>query len=488
MNSGSALARRCRSRLFAAFLGLALMSGCSSLKIAGERDAVFAQAVEASLESDSNLAGAASWRYVSGSTADDPRYDRALRILGESAERLGFTYAASLWYLEIAQARRDVDVVDDAVRGLERIMTQKAFDESTILRGFVASEDLTGLPPEQMAFIYYYQGLNSLRNGLRDWANLQFGLIPKGSPYGARATYVLAVDKLTSYDLSGAQADLEALVADDEEKQNLPESLRNDIERTLGRIAFEQNRYRDAIKSYEKLRKTAVNDPSLLLEMAWSHYYLGEYERALGLLIALDAPAYRQLIAPERFLLEALSLRHICQFEPARKAAVRLRAAYGGAIKDLYDGVPIKESEALRGAARLRTAGRGIGDFRVLIEAERKRIDDIEDDIGPEFAKRLRGIYDAGIAEASRREDEELLHEMQAVARELLNSEEGVRLILHELGVALLRGRRRPPGSETRLRIEDTFSESDILYRFEGEFWTDELDDLVVTMEDRCID
>ena len=216
------------------------------------------------------------------------------------------------------------------------------------------------------------------------------------------------MDKLASYDLSGAQADLEALVASDEERQKLPETLRNDIERTLGRIAFEQNRYRDAIKSYEKLRKTAVNDPSLLLEMAWSHYYLGEYERALGLLIALDAPAYSQLIAPERFLLEALSLRHICQFEPARTAAVRLRAAYGGAIKDLYAGVPIKESDAIRGAARLRTAGRGIGDFRVLIDAERKRIDDIEGDIGPEFAKRLRGIYDAGIAEASRREDEEL--------------------------------------------------------------------------------
>jgi DNA-binding transcriptional ArsR family regulator len=222
--------------------------------------------------------------------------------------------------------------------------------------------------------------------------------------------------------------------------------------------------------------------------MAWSHYYLGEYERALGLLIALDAPAYRQLIAPERFLLEALSLRYICQFEPARRAAVRLRASYGDAIKDLYDGVPIKESSSLRRAARLRTAGKGVGEFRVLMDTERQRIDDLEDTLGPEFAKHLRVIYDEGIVEASRREDEELTREMQAVARELLNSEEGVRLILHELGVALLRGRRRPPGSESRLQIQETFTEQDILYRFEGEFWTDELDDLVVTMEDRCID
>ncbi|MEZ4459907.1 MAG: hypothetical protein R3E66_09290 [bacterium] len=469
-------------------LGTALFSGCSSIKLAEERDAVFAQAVEASLEGDENLAGAASWRYVSGSTEDDPRYDRALRILGESAESLGFSYAASLWYLEIAQARRDVDVVDDAVRGLERIMSNSAYDESTLLRGFVATEDLSGLPPEQMGFLLYNQGLNSLRAGLNDWAELQFSKIPEGSPYRARAAYVRAVEKVTSYKLGEAQTELEAILEADKDKKKMPEALRNDIERTLARIAFEQSRYRDAIARYETLRKTAVDDPSLLLEMAWSHYYLGEYERALGLLIALDAPAYRQLIAPERFLLEALSLRHICQFEPARNAAVRLRATYGDAIKDLYDGVPIKESSPLRRAARLRTAGKGVGEFRVLLDAERARIDELEDTLGPDFAKRLRVIYDEGIEEASRREDAELMREMQAVARELLNSEEGVRLILHELGVALLRGRRRPPGAEARLKIQDTFGEKDILYQFQGEFWTDELDDLVVTMEDRCID
>lgn len=488
MNSGSALARHCRSKFLALLLCLTLWSGCASVQLAEERDDVFAQAVEASLEGDTTVAAAASWRYVSGSTEDDPRYDRALRILGESSEKLGFTYAASLWYLEIAQARRDVDVVDDAIKGLERIMLNHPYDESTILRGFIATEDLNGLPPEQMGFLLFYQGLNSLRRGLNDWAELQFSRIPEGSPYQARAAYVRAVEELSAYKLADAQADLEAILAADEDKNRLPDGLRNDIERTLARIAFEQSRYQDAIARYETLRKTAVDDPSLLLEMAWSHYYLGEYERALGLLIALDAPAYRQLIAPERFLLEALSLRHICQFEPARKAAVRLRAAYGDALKDLYDGVPIQESEPLRRAARLRAAGKGVGEFRVLVDSERAHIDEIEDEIGPEFAKQLRAIYDEGAAEAARREDEELSSEMRAVATELLNSEEGVRLILHELGVALLRGRRRPPGVERRLKIQDTFSDQEILYPFQGEFWTDELDDLVVTMEDRCID
>jgi hypothetical protein len=38
------------------------------------------------------------------------------------------------------------------------------------------------------------------------------------------------------------------------------------------------------------------------------------------------------------------------------------------------------------------------------------------------------------------------------------------------------------------MRIEESFGPDEILFVFQGEFWTDELDDLVVTMEDRCID
>lgn len=168
------------------------------MKLADDRDAVFSQAVEALLGENHALAAAASHRYLAGSTPEDPRYDRALRILGESSEELGFSYAASLWYLDVAQARRDPDVVDDAVRGLERIMATFPYDEATILRGFVATEEVSGLPPEQTAFLNYHQGLNSLRHGRDEWASLQFARIPTGSPYAARARYVQAVERLTS--------------------------------------------------------------------------------------------------------------------------------------------------------------------------------------------------------------------------------------------------------------------------------------------------
>ena len=76
-----------------------------------------------------------------------------------------------------------------------------------------------------------------------------------------------------------------------------------------------------------------------------------------------------------------------------------------------------------------------------------------------------------------------------AVADDLLAADEGVRLILHELGVALLRGRRGSEDTTGALAQEDPFDpEAQVQFTFNGEFWTDELDDLVVKMEDRCIE
>lgn len=473
-------AKKLRFALLASFVALAV--ACGGPNLAQKSDDVFGQAVEASLNENHELTAAAAFRYTKGTSSDDPRYDRALRLLAEASENLGLTYAASIWYLEIAAARRDVEVIGSAIRGLERIIAEHAYNRHVLIDGFIGTAEISGLPPEQQAFVYFHQGLDSLRRGHRDWADQAFASIPPSDPYKLRAEQVIAVDLLTTYELATARERLEVLLED----QTIPEDLSHQVRRSLARIAFEEGRFRDALAHYEAIRHTAKEDPALLLEMAWCHFYLGNLERALGLLIALDAPVYRDLIAPERYLLEALSLQNLCQFEPARKAAVRLRRRHGDAIEDLYRGVPLRESEALNRAAALRPGSREVIAYRRRVEFEAELLDDLARSLGEELTKGLKAIYAHAIDEARRRERAEIRWEMERVGQELLAAEEGVRLILHELGVALLRGRKRtlPTGDE----LFDEVGPLDVVYRFDGEFWTDEVDDLVVRMEDRCID
>ena len=465
-----------------ALLFALLTTSCGTAKIAERQDDVFAQAVEASLSDNHEVTAAAAYRYVVGTSSDDPRYDRAMRLLAQSSEKLGFTYAASLWYLEIASARRDPEVVGDAIRGLERIIREHPHNQFLLIDGFVATADIDGLPVDAQAFVYFHQGLDSLRRGYPDWAAQLFAQIPRKDPYRLRARYILAVDIVADYELEEAKVQLERLL----EVEDAPPDVVLNARRTLARIAFEEKRYDIALGYYETMRDEAKDDPSLLLEMAWCHFYLGNLERALGLLIALDAPAYDDLIAPERYLLEALTLQNLCQFEPARKAAVRLRQRHGNALEDLNRGVPLDESQALRNAASLRPGSSEIIAFRERVEFEAKQVDRMKRRLGEELTEGLTRVYAHGTDEAERVETAEIGAEMRRVSQELLAAEEGVRLILHELGVALLRGRKRtvPTGADPT----DTIGPLDVVYRFDSEFWTDEVDDLVVRMEDRCID
>ncbi len=469
-------------RLHPLFAVLLLAVGCAGPNLAESGDAVFAQAVEASLDEEHRLTAAAAHKYMSQTSPDDPRYDRAQRLLANAVEELGLTYAASVWYLDVAASRRDPEVIADAVRGLERIVQEAPHNEHLLIDGFVATAEITGLPEHQQAFVHFYQGLDSLQRGRRDWVDQLFAKIPRDDPYKLRAQQVLAVDKIANYDLDGARAMLDAIL----ERDDLPDDVRLELRRTLARIEFEETNYREALGHYEEIRATAKDDPSLLLEMAWTHFYLGNLERALGLLIALDAPSYADLIAPERFLLEALALQNLCQFEPARLAAVRLKDRHGDAIEDLYRGVPLDESEALRRAAARRPGSSEVIAYRRRIEQESGRVEEMKRALGEELYAALTRMYAHATDEARRRETAEIRDEMRRVSQELLAADEGTRLILHELGVALLRGRKRtvPTGDDA----QDEVGRLDVVYRFEGEFWTDEVDDLVVRMEDRCID
>jgi tetratricopeptide (TPR) repeat protein len=478
---GSVPLRRCVPLAAA----LALLVGCASTGgIPEDREAAFTYAVARQRADEPALAAAAAWRYYAGATPDDPRYDRALRLLARSAEALDLSWAASLWYLDVARARRDPELLPEALRGLRRIIDSGVYDADTLVDGFLATTEITGLPPDLQGFVDYQRGLHNARQQLDAWAAARFADLPEAGGWRARADYVGAVQRVAARDLEKATEALDALA----ERDDLPPDLDVDVRRALARVAMEQGRYDDALAQYERLRALAPDDPSLLLEMAWAHYHRGETRRTLGLLRALDAPVYQDLIAPERFLLEALALRRLCQFGPARRAATRLRARHGDALDDLYAGGLLTESGALRAAAKRRPGVEDLSRFVDRVAREKARVDDLADDLGPELYPHLRDLYDRGLREARRRLDARLAHAVDAVGEDLLAAEEGVRLILHELSVALLRGRRRPAGPPEAPPPDVRTGGGRVVFHDTGEFWTDELDDLIVVARDRCID
>jgi len=475
-------------------LAVAVVTGCGAPALMVAREDAYEQGVAALGEDDAVLALRAVWRYQKGAGPDDPRYDRALKLLGRAAERLELRYAASIWYLAIAQGGRDPELLPDAIEGLERIIRGGPHDEALLVTGFLAAADLgAALPSRLQAFVDYQAGLDNQRRGDGEWAAQRFARIPKKSPYWWRARYVGAVRQVATGRLDAAQATLEAMIAEADDPNrvgvaDLPADLRLDVERSLARLHFEAGRWDQALQHYDRVRAEAPSDASLLLEMAWANFYNGATRRALGLLLALDAPQFSDVIAPERYLLEAICLRRLCQFDPARQAAVRLGARYADAYRELESGAPLIEDRALAAAAEHHPEVRDLAALEASLVAERARVTALSEELEPELVRGLDEVYARGLEEVRRRKRERLGTALYAVANQLLSARENVRLVTHELAVALLRGRRRPEGPRERDPARLGATDGRVVYRFDGEFWTDELDDLLVLVEDRCIE
>jgi len=435
----------------------------------------------AASEDHPERAAQAAWTFLQGADPDDPRYDRAQRLLAKAAEDVGLTWAAGVLYRDIARARRDVSLLPDAIGGLERLVVAGTYDRDGWLDAFLASDDFGVLPDELLGFVAYHRGLDLVRRGEDAWAAQYFAQIPADSDWQARLAYLLAVRDLADGRDAEAVAALEALHAE----EGLPAAVRIDTTRSLARLAYEREAFDEALVHYEALRTLAADDAALLLEMAWTHYWLGDARRVLGLLIAMDAPVHRGTVQPERYVLEALALRRLCQYDAARGAARRLRRRYGPVLQQLRAGVPPHDIPALRDAARAqappgsapRLVARMLEEQRMLASLPLHR--DVEE--------RLSEMYARGLDRARQVEDRELPVLAGRLAEQLLAADEGTQLVVHELGVAMLRGRRRPDGVAERPARPVPVGSDHAYFRFDGEYWTDELDSIFVYAEDRCL-
>jgi tetratricopeptide (TPR) repeat protein len=85
----------------------------------------------------------------------------------------------------------------------------------------------------------------------------------------------------------------------------------------IARIYFKLGDFEKAIRHYENIPKTSIKWPYILLEKAWSYYYLGKHNRSLGLLITYDSPLLASYFMPEAEVLKAMNYYQMCLYEDA---------------------------------------------------------------------------------------------------------------------------------------------------------------------------
>ncbi|MEX1100171.1 MAG: tetratricopeptide repeat protein, partial [Bacteriovoracaceae bacterium] len=96
----------------------------------------------------------------------------------------------------------------------------------------------------------------------------------------------------------------------------------------VARLRFKQGEFEKAIRRYEDVPKTSIKWPYILLEKAWAYYYLGNYNRSLGLLITYNSPLLESYFMPEAEVLKALNYYQLCLYPDALSVVNRFYDIY----------------------------------------------------------------------------------------------------------------------------------------------------------------
>lgn len=81
------------------------------------------------------------------------------------------------------------------------------------------------------------------------------------------------------------------------------------------RRLYKEGKYKESLVAYGQIPKQSYKWPYIILEQAWAHYQLGDFNRALGLLVTYKSPLLDTYFFPEAEYLTALAYFRLCLYE-----------------------------------------------------------------------------------------------------------------------------------------------------------------------------
>ena len=413
---------------------------------------------------------------------NDLRRDLASYHLAGALVELGYKQAAVEHYLEVLVGRRLPEFTDKTLTQMKVLYEQRVVDEDRFVDSIYGNQ-YSELSPDVGDFVEYMQALADVRRGFEEWGRKRLDVLAKGArPYGFAARYALAGDRIARHEDAAAAADLRGILA---AGRAVPDDVKNDARLALARILYEKKAYDGAWKIYSQIDSPLPLQDLVMVEKAWDRAAGGDLQRSLGLLVGLGAPVFRDIFAPERDLIRAIVLRQLCQYRPAHVAVRGFRSSYGPALKSIRDRAPLADDATMRrwaiaGTKSLADKGR----IRTLLTREKDAVSSTHDQA---LHDHLSAIYAGNLARVNAAIARSMPAAMDRVADELLRIDEQMNLIDYEIGAGLFKS-TEAAGAPRGTRAEDVpFGSDAVFFRFDGEYWSDEVGDYTVLVEDRCV-
>lgn len=266
--------------------------------------------------------------------------------------------------------------------------------------------------------------------------------------------------------------------------------LRGKAMHSNARLLFEQKSFNEAYNILTKIPKGTEDESEILLERAWAKYKAGDPHRAMGLVYAMDAPAYRKLFAPEKFLLRGLIFRRFCHFSEAKQAVREYKNLFSEALLKVKEGKSLAKIAEIRDAGRRRGLAKKLYQFQQLLTQENTWLaakESVWQENG--LLENLRNLYQRKLKQITDELNRALENSTKEVGEEMLNAEEQMNLFEYEIGQSIFqRVSENKEGQLRKYSPKVPLSSERVYYPFNGEYWSDELRNYRFNLEDRCVE
>ncbi len=418
--------------------------------------------------------------YMAEHTPNDTDYEWAEFFFGLGLKKRGYSHAAVDTLTNLVTRKPNPQIVSYSLELLEQISRYSPFDRDLMIDRGLADQSYDFVEDEIADFVHYYQGEYDWEHGLFQWGDEHFSKIQPGTFYYRKYIFKKALRSLYAEGADEAIDLLKKVILETPDG----EPLKDDARKTLARLYYEKGKYSEADFLYQQIEMNIVEQAQNLLERAWAHYQMGNPERAMGLLYSFEAPSYRTSFTPEFFILKSFIYKDVCHYRSAMRVLDQFKDRYGEALENIYHRRPPQDNSAMLLVILNKPKVKRLWRFLNLLDREQALCDEREDE---ELKTYLDELYSLKRDQVEMKFRILVNDEYEKMADSMLRFEEEAHLMEYEIGLDMYQRVQGYHYSEDQYEQNSEDSrKGKAIYKFQGEFWNDELDDYEVNLVNKC--
>jgi tetratricopeptide (TPR) repeat protein len=459
---------------------------------------------------------------LSSNATDTDVRAKSQYYLAQTFTRKGMPVSALVTYAQIVNAGPSHPSYLQALEGL--VDVQQKLNEQNLVSNILdkaytpeVRDKWVTLPKEVLARVNYMVGTISQRRGRFEEARSLLEAVPADSRVYAKARYLLGIvladprfpgrpGEADTLDKAAVAAFNAVLEQKGERQLELADSQHLAM-LALGRLHYGRGEYKEAIAAYEKVPRYTRYWDQALFENGFARFQNEDFGGALGSLQALHAPQFAGSFQPESWVLKATVYYYSCLFDEVKTTLAAFEQVYEPMAKQLEPFVR-EDMELVPAYNLVASENRRLPRPVYLWLRNNERIREVMRVLDRVDAEK-RAIVAMGPWKGT------------PLATQTLGSLEDVRNTLVQVGGTLARSRLREAADNLRtfsdqaeiIRVQTALDEKDLLqagvdqkalltrqslyrpampgaawnyWKFQGEFWIDEIGYYQYTLKRGC--